>query len=238
MSNRYQSNRRDYHIVVLGAGGVGKSCLTAQFVQNVWIESYDPTIEDSYRKQIQVDGRQCMLEILDTAGTEQFTAMRASSSSSPSPAAAVASDLPALREQITGIKDDEHVPDVIVGNKSEPRRRPHGESVQGVRAEPELGRCAVLRDLGEATSHHVRNLMHTANVDEVFIDLCRQIIRKGNDVTQEPEYEPEVPKKEKTRRHLLRRKDRSSVHDFVSVERVWLEEGGEGQGKGDDPRGP
>lgn len=33
-----------------------KSCLTAQFVQNVWIESYDPTIEDSYRKQISVDG--------------------------------------------------------------------------------------------------------------------------------------------------------------------------------------
>lgn len=36
-------------------GGVGKSCLTAQFVQNVWIESYDPTIEDSYRKAIDVD---------------------------------------------------------------------------------------------------------------------------------------------------------------------------------------
>lgn len=27
----------------------------AQFVQNVWIEAYDPTIEDSYRKQIEVD---------------------------------------------------------------------------------------------------------------------------------------------------------------------------------------
>jgi small GTP-binding protein len=26
--------------------------------------------------QIEVDGTQCMLEILDTAGTEQFTAMR------------------------------------------------------------------------------------------------------------------------------------------------------------------
>lgn len=49
------NNRREYHIVVLGAGGVGKSCLTAQFVQNVWIESYDPTIEDSYRKQMEVD---------------------------------------------------------------------------------------------------------------------------------------------------------------------------------------
>lgn len=28
---------------------------TAQFVQNVWIESYDPTIEDSYRKVLDVD---------------------------------------------------------------------------------------------------------------------------------------------------------------------------------------
>ena len=28
---------------------------TAQFVQNVWIESYDPTIEDSYRKLVEVD---------------------------------------------------------------------------------------------------------------------------------------------------------------------------------------
>lgn len=39
------------------------------------MEKYDPTIEDSYRKQVEVDGQQCMLEILDTAGTEQFTAM-------------------------------------------------------------------------------------------------------------------------------------------------------------------
>jgi hypothetical protein len=28
---------------------------TAQFVQNIWIESYDPTIEDSYRKALEVD---------------------------------------------------------------------------------------------------------------------------------------------------------------------------------------
>jgi GTPase SAR1 family protein len=62
-TNSHPGHRREYHIVVLGAGGVGKSCLTAQFVQNVWIESYDPTIEDSYRKQVNVDGRQVMLEM-------------------------------------------------------------------------------------------------------------------------------------------------------------------------------
>ncbi|RCI09746.1 hypothetical protein L249_3935 [Ophiocordyceps polyrhachis-furcata BCC 54312] len=54
---------RELHVVVLGA---------AQFVHNEWIESYDPTIEDTYRTQFQVDGRQVVLEILDTAGTEQF----------------------------------------------------------------------------------------------------------------------------------------------------------------------
>ncbi|KAG8231389.1 hypothetical protein J437_LFUL011325 [Ladona fulva] len=67
---------REYKIVVLGSGGVGKSALTVQFVQGIFVEKYDPTIEDSYRKQVEVDGQQCMLEILDTAGTEQFTAMR------------------------------------------------------------------------------------------------------------------------------------------------------------------
>jgi len=61
---------------VLGSGGVGKSAITVQFVQGVFVEKYDPTIEDSYRKNVEVDGSQYLLEILDTAGTEQFTAMR------------------------------------------------------------------------------------------------------------------------------------------------------------------
>lgn len=64
---------REYKLVVLGSGGVGKSALTVQFVQGIFVEKYDPTIEDSYRKQVEVDGNQCMLEILDTAGTVRFS---------------------------------------------------------------------------------------------------------------------------------------------------------------------
>ena len=37
---------------MVGAGGVGKSALTIQLIQNHFVDEYDPTIEDSYRKQV------------------------------------------------------------------------------------------------------------------------------------------------------------------------------------------
>ena len=47
---------REYKLVILGAGGVGKSSICTQFVMNQFIDQYDPTIEDSYRKQVVVKG--------------------------------------------------------------------------------------------------------------------------------------------------------------------------------------
>jgi len=96
-----------------------------QFVQGIFVEKYDPTIEDSYRKQIEIDGGQCMLEILDTAGTEQFTAMRDLYMKNGQGFVLVYSiiaqstfnDLPDLREQILRVKDKDDVPMVLVGNK-------------------------------------------------------------------------------------------------------------------------
>jgi len=116
---------REYKLVVLGSGGVGKSALTVQFVQGIFVEKYDPTIEDSYRKQVEIDGMQCMLEILDTAGTEQFTAMRDLYMKNGQGFVLVYSiiaqstfnDLPELRDQILRVKDKDEVPMVLVGNK-------------------------------------------------------------------------------------------------------------------------
>ncbi|KAI4237771.1 MAG: hypothetical protein LQ349_001579 [Xanthoria aureola] len=157
-------------------GGVGKSCLTAQFVQNVWIESYDPTIEDSYRKQIEVDGKQCILEILDTAGTEQFTAMRELYMKSGQGFLLVFSitslssltELHELRDQIVRIKDDPQVPLVIVGNKSD---------LDDERVVSRARAFAVSQSWGNV-HYYETSARRRANVDEAFVDLCRQIIRK------------------------------------------------------------
>jgi GTPase SAR1 family protein len=77
----------------MGPGAVGKSALTLQFVQGLFVpdckrrraalrlySSYcadDPTIEDAYRKTINVEGEAVMLDILDTAGQEVRRAERA-----------------------------------------------------------------------------------------------------------------------------------------------------------------
>uniref|UniRef100_A0A6B2LKH4 Uncharacterized protein n=1 Tax=Arcella intermedia TaxID=1963864 RepID=A0A6B2LKH4_9EUKA len=59
----------------MGSGGVGKSTLCVRYTQGIFVEKYDPTIEDAKRKCYEIDGQQYFIEILDT-GTQQFTAMR------------------------------------------------------------------------------------------------------------------------------------------------------------------
>eukprot|EP00026_Physarum_polycephalum_P006373 Phypoly_transcript_06415.p1 GENE.Phypoly_transcript_06415~~Phypoly_transcript_06415.p1 ORF type:complete len:521 (+),score=76.80 Phypoly_transcript_06415:80-1642(+) len=75
---------KDIKAVIVGDGGVGKSAFVIRFIQDHFIDEYDPTIEDSYRKQISMVGendpnfvqRSVMLDILDTAGPEEYSAMR------------------------------------------------------------------------------------------------------------------------------------------------------------------
>ncbi|XP_071211591.1 ras-related protein M-Ras-like isoform X2 [Salvelinus alpinus] len=69
-------NLLTYKLVVVGDGGVGKSALTIQFFQKIFVSDYDPTIEDSYLKHTEIDGQWAILDVLDTAGQEEFSAMR------------------------------------------------------------------------------------------------------------------------------------------------------------------
>jgi len=163
---------REYKLVVLGSGGVGKSALTVQFVQGIFVEKYDPTIEDSYRKQIEIDGGQCMLEILDTAGTEQFTAMRDLYMKNGQGFVLVYSiiaqstfnDLPDLREQILRVKDKDDVPMVLVGNKCDLNDQRVISTDNGNDLAKKFG-CAFLEASAKTR----------LNVEQIFHDLIRQI---------------------------------------------------------------
>jgi Ras-related protein Rap-1B len=62
--------KNSYKIVLLGLGGVGKTAIALQFVKGTFLEKYDPTIEDTYRKEIEYDKKEkSVFEILDTAGS-------------------------------------------------------------------------------------------------------------------------------------------------------------------------
>lgn len=65
------------NISVLGAGGVGKSAVTLRFVRDFFISNWEATIEDAYRKTVRVDGEVSIVEVLDTAGQEDFSMLRA-----------------------------------------------------------------------------------------------------------------------------------------------------------------
>ncbi|KAJ1499533.1 Ras GTPase [Coelomomyces lativittatus] len=65
-----------FSLVVVGSGGVGKSCLTIRFLKDDFSSDYDPTVEENYRKAVAVDGNPCQLSIVDTAGQHEYEALR------------------------------------------------------------------------------------------------------------------------------------------------------------------
>ena len=121
----------EYKLVIVGGGGVGKSALTIQLIQNHFIDEYDPTIEDSYRKQVTIDDETCLLDILDTAGQEEYSAMRDQYMRTGQGFLCVYSitnkgsfdEIASFREQILRVKDADKVPMVMIGNKLDLERQ-------------------------------------------------------------------------------------------------------------------
>lgn len=122
-----QSYSQTYKLVVVGGGGVGKSAITIQFIQSYFVTDYDPTIEDSYTKQCVIDDVPAKLDILDTAGQEEFSAMREQYMRSGEGFLLVFAvtdrasfdELFKFHRQILRVKDREEFPMLMVGNKAD-----------------------------------------------------------------------------------------------------------------------
>ncbi len=64
-----------YKIQVVGDGASGKSAFVIHLIKQNFVEEYDPTINDSYMKYLNVDGEFAILDVLDTAGQDEYAAM-------------------------------------------------------------------------------------------------------------------------------------------------------------------
>lgn len=57
----------------MGFRSVGKSSLTIQFVENQFVDSYDPTIENTFHKTFKINGQEYALQLVDTAGQDEYS---------------------------------------------------------------------------------------------------------------------------------------------------------------------
>ncbi len=60
----------------MGSAAVGKSCITLRYVQGLFVNEYNNTLEDKFKKVDTVDGKMCKLDILDTSGEDEYIPLR------------------------------------------------------------------------------------------------------------------------------------------------------------------
>ncbi|RYP48131.1 hypothetical protein DL768_005928 [Monosporascus sp. mg162] len=165
---------REYKLVVVGGGGVGKSCLTIQLIQSHFVDEYDPTIEDSYRKQCMIDDEVALLDVLDTAGQEEYSAMREQYMRTGEGFLLVYSitsrqsfeEITTFQQQILRVKDKDYFPMVVVGNKCDLESEREVPRSEGEALAKTFG-CKFIE-----TSAKSR-----INVDKAFYDIVREIRR-------------------------------------------------------------
>jgi len=190
MPSSEMSMSTNYKLVVVGGGGVGKSALTIQFINSYFVTDYDPTIEDAYQKQCVIDDKVAKLDILDTAGQEEFSAMREQYMRTGegflliySVAAKSAFDeIFKFHKQILRVKDRDEFPMILVANKADLENNRQVSTEEG----QELARQLHIPYI--ETSAKVR-----MNVDQAFHDLVR-VVRRFQEA-ERPKVQYEKPKK-------------------------------------------
>eukprot|EP00058_Branchiostoma_floridae_P014016 XP_002599504.1 hypothetical protein BRAFLDRAFT_58968 [Branchiostoma floridae] len=188
-----------HKVIMVGSGGVGKSALTLQFMYDEFVEDYEPTKADSYRKKVVLDGEEVQIDILDTAGQEDYAAIRDNYfrsgegflcvfSITEQESFAATAD---FREQILRVKNDENIPFLLVGNKCDLFDK------RQVTIETATAKA------GEWNVPYVETSAKTRqNVDKVFFDLMCEI----RDRKKEETAKPDGKKNKKTKKEGKRKK--------------------------------
>lgn len=161
-------------IAVLGQSMVGKSALTFRFINNKFPTEHDTTIEDSYSIPARIDEIQCQLEILDTAGQDDYQTMLDTWINSADGFILVYSidnkesfeSTKTRYDRIMKLKEGQKVSVIIVGNKCdlEDKRQVSKEEVESY--------CN-----GNNISFLEASALNTINVKESFLCVARGLLQ-------------------------------------------------------------
>ena len=150
--------------------------MTNQLVHHHFVDEYDPTIDDSYRKQATVDGETCLWEIVDTAGQEEYAVMRDHYMKSGAGfilAYAITTrssfdEIATSKEKICRVREVDKVPMCVVGNKCDLENERQVQHTEG---------ADIAKNWG--VPFFETSAKSGFNVEEAFFELVREI-RKEN----------------------------------------------------------
>ncbi|KAG0338636.1 Ras GTPase, partial [Podila humilis] len=160
-----------------GDGAVGKSAMALRFLRDQFLDEYDPTIEDSYCKHVEVDGQEYTLDITDTAGQEEYRGQW-------NEAFMKAADgficiysieslqsfkgLVGLRDQIWTMKETQQVPMIVAANKCD------------LELEREVSQEAGQAFATESNAFFAETSAKTGfNIQEMVVELVRAIAKNS-----------------------------------------------------------
>uniref|UniRef100_A0A6B2LKS8 Uncharacterized protein n=1 Tax=Arcella intermedia TaxID=1963864 RepID=A0A6B2LKS8_9EUKA len=114
-------------VALMGSRAVGKSTVTVRFVDDLFVESYNPTIENTFHKVIKFRGEEFNTEIVDTAGQDEYSIFQRQYSVGIHGYILVYSVtskssfemVKVINDKILNALGTDYVPRVLVGNKTD-----------------------------------------------------------------------------------------------------------------------
>jgi GTPase KRas len=144
---------------------------------------------DSYRKQCMIDDEVALLDVLDTAGQEEYSAMREQYMRTGEGFLLVYSitsrqsyeEIMTFQQQILRVKDRDYFPMIVVGNKCDLESERQVSKAEG----EEMARSFGCRFIETSAKSRI-------NVDMAFYDLVREIRRYNREMSSPGGGAPQI----------------------------------------------
>uniref|UniRef100_A0A182VQY5 Uncharacterized protein n=1 Tax=Anopheles minimus TaxID=112268 RepID=A0A182VQY5_9DIPT len=115
------------NVAMMGYRSVGKSSLSIQFVEGQFVDSYDPTIENTFTKKTRIHQTDYEIRLVDTAGQDEYSIFPAQYSMDFHGYVLVYSItsqrsfevIKIIYEKLLDMMGKAYVPVVLVGNKTD-----------------------------------------------------------------------------------------------------------------------